>query len=89
MSTTQDLITLVRDITDLDNVDLPNSLITQYLKDGFQRIVALERRWPMYETSYSFNTVADQSTQSRLLALATSGRLSRWLTPAPPATAFS
>lgn len=60
MATAGDLIALARDITDLDNVDLPNSLIQQYLKDGFQRIVNLERRWPMYEASYTFNTVNNQ-----------------------------
>lgn len=60
MATAQSLINLVRDITDLDDVDVPTSLIRQYMKDGFQRIINLERRWSFYETSYTFNTVANQ-----------------------------
>lgn len=60
MSTTQELITFVRDITDLDEADLPSSLIVSYLKDGFQRIINLERRWPFLETTYTLSTVADQ-----------------------------
>lgn len=60
MSTTQELITFVRDITDLDEADLPSSLIVSYLKDGFQRIINLERRWPFLETTYTLSTVAGQ-----------------------------
>lgn len=60
MSTTAELIAFVRDITDLDEVDLPTSLIRSYMRDGFNRIVNLERRWPFYETKYSLNTVANQ-----------------------------
>ena len=60
MSTTQELVTFVRDITDLDEADLPSSLIVSYLKDGFQRIINLERRWPFLETTYTLSTVADQ-----------------------------
>lgn len=60
MSTTLELITFVRDITDLDDADLPSSLIRQYMKDGFNRIINLERRWPFLEATYSLNTVAGQ-----------------------------
>jgi hypothetical protein len=60
MSTTLELITFVRDITDLDETDLPSSLIRQYMKDGFNRIINLERRWPFLEATYSLSTVAGQ-----------------------------
>ena len=60
MSTTLELITFVRDITDLDDADLPSSLIRQYMKDGFNRIINLERRWPFLEETYSLSTVAGQ-----------------------------
>lgn len=60
MATTDDLVAFVRSITDLDEADLPAVLIKQYMKDGFQRIINLERRWPFFETTYSLNTVADQ-----------------------------
>ena len=39
---------------------MPSSLIVSYLKDGFQRIINLERRWPFLETTYTLSTVAGQ-----------------------------
>jgi hypothetical protein len=50
----------VRAITDLDTTDLPNALLDMYAKDGFERMIALERRWPFYQKSYSLSTVANQ-----------------------------
>lgn len=60
MSTLNELATTVREIVDLDEEDLPLSLLRVYFQDGFQRIVELERRWSFYEVSYDLNTVADQ-----------------------------
>ena len=60
MSTSAELVTLVRDVIDLDEDDLPLSLVRTYLRDGYQRVINLERRWPFLETSQTFNTVADQ-----------------------------
>jgi hypothetical protein len=60
MSTTAELTAFVREIIDVDDVDLPSSLIRSYMKDGFNRIINLERRWPFYETTYTLNTVAGQ-----------------------------
>lgn len=60
MSTTAELVAFVRDITDLDEADLPQSLIISYMKDGFQRIINLERRWPFLEATYTLSTVAGQ-----------------------------
>jgi hypothetical protein len=47
-------------MVDLDETDLPNSVVDQYAKEGFQRIYALERRWPRLQATYSFSTVVDQ-----------------------------
>lgn len=55
-----DVRTMVRDISDLDTTDIPNSIIDNAVKEAFQRIVALERRYPKYQESYTFNTVANQ-----------------------------
>ena len=55
-----DVRTMVRDISDLDATDVPNSIIDNAVKEAFQRIVALERRYPKYQESYTFNTVANQ-----------------------------
>jgi hypothetical protein len=51
---------MVRNISDLDATDVPNSIIDDAVKEAFQRIVALERRYPRYQETYTFNTVIDQ-----------------------------
>ena len=50
----------VRDMSDLDATDLSDGVIDQFAREGFQRIYALERRWPILQATYTFNTVADQ-----------------------------
>lgn len=50
----------VRDITDLDQEDLPDALVNLYLRDGYYRILDIEKRWPFLEKTFTFNTVADQ-----------------------------
>jgi hypothetical protein len=47
-------------MADLDETDLSNSIIDQFAREGFQRIYALERRWPILQETYTFNTVANQ-----------------------------
>lgn len=58
--TLTDLRLMVRNISDLDATDVSNAIIDDYAKEGFQRIVALERRWPFFEKTYTFNTVLNQ-----------------------------
>ena len=60
MSTSTQLVDLVRSIIDLDEGDLPISLVRTYLRDGYDRVINLERTWPFLETSTSFNTVVGQ-----------------------------
>ena len=60
MSNVNELIQLVRDITDLDEADLPVALIRTYIKDGYDRVINLERRWPFFETSATLSTVSGQ-----------------------------
>jgi hypothetical protein len=60
MSTLSQVADTVREIVDLDEEDLPLSLIQTYVKDGFQRIIELERRWGFYQTTYTLSTIADQ-----------------------------
>ena len=50
----------VSDMADLDETDLSNTIIDQFAREGFQRIYALERRWPILQETYTFNTVANQ-----------------------------
>jgi hypothetical protein len=47
-------------MVDLDEVDLPDSVVDQFAREGFQRIYSLERRWPYLQETYTFNTVANQ-----------------------------
>jgi len=47
-------------MADLDEEDLPDVVVDQFAREGFQRIYALERRWPYLQESYNFNTVAGQ-----------------------------
>ncbi len=60
MSNINDLVQLVREITDLDESDLPIALIRTYIKDGYDRVINLERRWPFFEQSSTLNTVNGQ-----------------------------
>jgi hypothetical protein len=46
----------VRDITDLDEDDVPDSLLNMYIRDGYYRILDLEKRWPFLETTFTFQT---------------------------------
>jgi len=62
MITLADLRTQVRNMVDLDATDLPDAIIDQFAREGFQRIMSLERRWPHLESTYSFNTVAEQQS---------------------------
>jgi hypothetical protein len=47
-------------MADLDEVDLPDTIVDQFAREGFQRIYALERRWPYLQETYTFNTVVGQ-----------------------------
>jgi hypothetical protein len=58
--TLTELRTQVRNMVDLDQTDLPDTIIDQFAREGFQRIYSLERRWPYLQSSYTFNTVANQ-----------------------------
>lgn len=60
MITLNTLRAQARSMTDLDETDLPNAVVDQFAKEGFQRIYALERRWPNLQRTYTFSTVAGQ-----------------------------
>jgi hypothetical protein len=49
-----------RTITELDVSDVSDATIDLYIKDGYDRIIAMERRWPFFEGSATFVTVAGQ-----------------------------
>jgi len=57
--------TFVGELSDLDigfdaNDDISTDLVNGFIKEGFQKIVALSQRYPYYQSTYGFSTVADQ-----------------------------
>lgn len=51
-----EIITKVRDVTELDSTDVPTSVITMYIRDGYNRIIDLERRWSFLECKFQMTT---------------------------------
>lgn len=49
----------VRSITDLDATDLPDSLLNLYIRDGYYRILDVEKRWPFLEVTFTLTTQAN------------------------------
>lgn len=54
----------VGELADLDigfdeNDDISQDLVNGFIKEGFQKVVALSQRWPYYQTTYAFTTIAD------------------------------
>jgi len=51
-----DLRAAVYSQVDLQEDDLPTTLVDLYLQEGFQRTVQREQRWPSYETAWAVTT---------------------------------
>jgi hypothetical protein len=47
-----------------ENVDIQLDLVNGFVKEGFQKVVALSVRWPYYQTTYTFTTVENQRAYS-------------------------
>lgn len=58
--TKANILDAVRDITELDADDIPDSLLTLYLRDGYNRIIDLERRWNFLETTFTLTCTVGQ-----------------------------
>lgn len=52
--TRDQLIEAIRAQVDLDEEDLPLSVVSLYLREAFQRTAAMERRWPLYESVWEY-----------------------------------
>lgn len=52
----------VREVVDMDTTDLSDALLNMYVVDGFERIIALDRRWPFLEKSWTLTTVTGQAS---------------------------
>ncbi|MGA1764570.1 MAG: hypothetical protein ACO4A3_07805, partial [Ilumatobacteraceae bacterium] len=47
---------------DLDEDDLSNTTLDMYIREGYNRTIQLERRWPFFETSWSVTSNGDLIT---------------------------
>lgn len=54
--------TKVREVVDMDTADISDALLAMYVIDGYERILALDGRWPFLEKSWTLTTVADQGS---------------------------
>lgn len=59
-----DIVTQVRAVTELDSTDVPTGVITMYVRDGYNRIIDLERRWNFLEVKFNMTTTAGVSDYS-------------------------
>lgn len=55
-----DIINSVREITEMDSSDVSDAILQLYMRDGYNRIIDLERRWNFLEVSFSMTTTANQ-----------------------------
>jgi hypothetical protein len=65
----------VRSVVDIDTADISDDTLNRFLGEGYDVIVYSEKRWPFFEVSTTFNTVADQKdyTLAAVGALVTLG----------------
>jgi hypothetical protein len=54
--------TFIGELSDLDigfdeNDDISTDLVNGFIKEGFQKVVALSTRWPYYQTTYGFGVI--------------------------------
>ena len=54
---------------DVDDID--QDLVLQFIKEGYQRIVSLDTRWPWFQATYSFTTVENQRSYASGFTLQT------------------
>jgi len=77
--------TFVGELADLDigfdaNDDISTDLVNGFVKEGFQKIVALSQRFPYYQATYSFVTTANQLSYSSFTRNIPSGNVQTSIT---------
>ena len=50
----------VRSVVDIDSTDISDDTLNRFLGEGYDVIVYSEKRWPFFEVSTTFDTVASQ-----------------------------
>lgn len=56
----QEIRDYVRSHLDIEVEDLPDVVLDVFIRDGSKRIERAEERWPFYEVTYDFPTIAGQ-----------------------------
>jgi hypothetical protein len=78
---------LVRAQLDLDDTDLPDVLLDNYVQEGYDRVLELESRWPFFESQWTLDVGADGAalmpSDARMIEmlLNSGGRLMRRIPP--------
>ena len=58
--TLSDIRSRAREVAEVSSADVSDTLMDLFIRDGYNRIIDLERRWPFLEVSFTMTTVADQ-----------------------------
>jgi hypothetical protein len=59
--TLSDIRSRAREVAEVSSADVSDALMDLFIRDGYNRIIDLERRWPFLEVSFTMNTVANQT----------------------------
>lgn len=73
MYTLSEMRNIIRLTLDLDETDLPDSLVDEWVRDGADRCQSHRQTWPFYEDTFTFSTVADQATYTLAAIAAADG----------------
>jgi hypothetical protein len=60
----QEMRAYVRSVVEIDSSDISDDVMNRFLGEGYDQIVYSEKRWPWYEISTTFSTVADTADYS-------------------------
>jgi len=60
----QDLRTFVRNHLEMDDEELPDTLLNPYLQEAFDRTMAADNRWPRYEKTWTVSKIPNVDTIS-------------------------
>lgn len=58
--TLSDIRSKAREITEVSTADVSDGLLDLFVRDGYNRIIDLERRWPFLEVSFEMTVTANQ-----------------------------
>jgi hypothetical protein len=61
---TQELRSFVRAHLEVDDEELPDTLLNVYLQDAFERTIAMDNRWPRNEQIFDVSKIAGNDTAS-------------------------